>query len=362
MKLALPRSRRLLWALLVFNSACNTAWAEDSPVEQLLALGRLQIKSSLEPTENIVPNQRVKLTLEVATDTWFTDGTRIGIPEIPGLVILQTEQFASNASETHDGQTWVIQRWTLDVFPQRAGDFTIADLPLRVQVNNGEGGDAAGEVRSPVVQFSVDVPENLATAERWVASPGFTVTQSFDRSLDDLAVGDAFEQQVRFEASDVLAMMLPTYEVERQPGLAAYPAPPVLDNSNNRGQSLATRTTRISYLVEQPGEYRLGAREYLWWNTASGDLELLSLPETRIDVAGTPLADGSGSSNDKQRLVLALAGLMAMAFLLWLTVKILPRLPLSGVMALCSKLETRWRALRRPALASRLNPGSSAGE
>jgi len=51
-----------------------------------------------------VPGQKVTLTLEIATDRWFAGGTRIGIPEVPGLVILQTEQFASNASETHNGR------------------------------------------------------------------------------------------------------------------------------------------------------------------------------------------------------------------------------------------------------------------
>jgi hypothetical protein len=350
------------WLLLLLL-ACNSALTEDSSVAQLLAAGRLQIDSNLDPAVNIVPGQRVKLTLEIATDSWFTGGTHIGIPEIPGLVILQTEQFASNASETRNGQTWVIQRWTLDVFPQRVGDFTIDALPLRLQVNDGEGGEAKGEVRSPAVQFSVVLPDSLATAEQWVAAPGFTVTQNFDRALDDLAVGDAFEQEVRFEATDVLAMMLPTYEPERQPGLAAYPVPPVLDNSNNRGLSMASRTARISYVVEQPGEYRLGAREYLWWNTARGKLELLSLPETRIEVTGDgPQAASTGSSRNRRSLLLVVGGLAATVAALWLAARFLPRLPWSRTAALFSRLARKWRALRRPALADRLNPGSSAAQ
>jgi hypothetical protein len=353
---------RLLLLLFVGTGACNRTLAEASPVAQLLASGRLQVESSLDPAENIVPGQRVTLTLQIATDTWFTGGTRIGIPEIPGLVILQTEQFASNASETRDGQTWVIQRWTLDIFPQRVGDFTIDALPLQLQVNDGDGGDATGEVQSPAVRFSVAIPDSLATAEQWVAAPAFTVTQRFDRALDDLAVGDAFEQEVHFEASEVLAMMLPAYEAGRQHGLAAYPAPPVLDNSNNRGQSRATRTTRTSYVVEEPGKYRLGAREYLWWNTARGALEILSLPETRIEVKGdAPLADGAGSSLDKRHFLLALAGLAATVFLFWLVPRLSPRLHWRRAALPLRKLAGLWQTLRRPALPRRLNPGGSAG-
>ena len=106
--------------------------AFGSSIEELEASGHLHIESALTPQNGIVPGQKVTLTLEIATDRWFAGGTRIGIPEVPGLVILQTEQFASNASETHNGQTWAIQRWTLDVFPQRAGDFTIGPIPLQL--------------------------------------------------------------------------------------------------------------------------------------------------------------------------------------------------------------------------------------
>lgn len=347
------------WCLLTLL-ACNTVLAEESSIAQLLAAGRLQVNSGIEPVTSIVPGQRLQLTLEIATDTWFSGGTRIGIPEIPGLVILQTEQFANNASETRDGQPWVIQRWTLDVFPQRAGDFTIDALPLQLQVNDGRGRDVTGEVRSPAVRFSVAIPDSLARAGQWVASPDFTVTQRFDRSLEDLVVGDAFEHEIRFEASDVLAMMLPTFEAERQSGLAAYPAPPELDNSNNRGQSRAVRITRVSYVVEQPGDYLLGAREYLWWNTTRGELELLSLPQAKIQVAGSkPPAAGPVSSLDAWRW---LAGVAAVGLLVWLAARLSPRLPGDKVRAHCRALVRRWQTLRRPALPSRLNPDSSAGE
>ena len=88
-------------------------------LEELQAQGHLQVSASIRPDGTLVPGQKLSLVLEVATDRWFSGGTRISIPEVPGLVILQTEQFASNASEVRGGQSWVVQRWTLDVYPQR---------------------------------------------------------------------------------------------------------------------------------------------------------------------------------------------------------------------------------------------------
>ena len=357
-------TRRLLWCLLAWP-AVSSALAFANSLQELQAAGHLQIGSSLSPETGIVPGQRVKLTLEIATDTWFTGGTRISIPEVPGLVILQTEQFASNASETRNGQSWVIQRWTLDVFPQRAGDFTIGRVPLQVQVNAGEDGNIAGEVHSPPLQFSVSVPESLAQATHWVAAPAFSVSQSFDRSLEGLVVGDAFEHEVKFEASDVLAMMLPSYDPQKQPGLAAYPSPPSLDNSNNRGQNLASRRVRISYVVEQPGQYLLPARDYYWWNTQTGKLELLTLPQTRIEVAGSAAEQHTAPSRPavtpRQWLLIAACLTLLVGGVL-LARYLAPRLPVAQWRGQLAAQLHRLRGVFKPALATRLNPGSSSEE
>jgi len=351
---------------LLLITLCACSFAFGNSLAELAAQGRVRIDSVLSPSEGIVPGQRVKLTLQIATDTWFSGGTRIRIPEIPGLVILQTEQFASNASETRNGTAWALQRWTLDIYPQRAGEFTIGPIVADVQVSAGENGAAKGELHSPSQQFRVAIPDGLAQATHWVAAPAFSVSQSFDRALDNLAAGDAIEQEVLFEASDVLAMMLPGYEAPQLPGLAAYPSPPVLENSVNRGQTLARRTVRISYVVEQPGQYLLPARDYLWWNTQTAALELVSLPATRINVsaaAGSPNArqkvQRAFSLSPRQWLALVASLVLGVTLLrlVWLH---LPRLQLAHWRAILSELAQRLRSVFKPALATRLNPGSSA--
>jgi hypothetical protein len=143
-----------LLALLASQATTGTA----SSVEELQGAGRLQVASSINPAKDLVPGQKIALTLQIATDGWFTGGTRISIPEVPGLVILQTEQFASNASENRDGVNWVVQRWTLDVFPQRAGDFTIPPIRVQVKVSAGESGAIEGNLYTLPTTFSTTVP------------------------------------------------------------------------------------------------------------------------------------------------------------------------------------------------------------
>ncbi|RLA47979.1 MAG: hypothetical protein DRR04_06130 [Gammaproteobacteria bacterium] len=115
-----------------------------------------------------MPGQKIELTVKITTDRWFAGGTRIRIPEVPGLVILQTDQFASNTSEIRDGRSWVVQRWTLDVFPQRAGDFTIDPIQVQVKISADDSGAVEGALYTPPTHFSTTVPESLAQAEHWV--------------------------------------------------------------------------------------------------------------------------------------------------------------------------------------------------
>lgn len=332
-------------------------------VEELQSSGRLEIKAGAQPDKQLVIGQKVSLFIEVATDRWFSGGTRVAIPEVPGLVILQTEKFAANASELRKGQNWVIQRWSLDVFPQREGDFSVGPITVTVSVNHEEAGVVTGALKSPQVRFSVTRPAALEQVEQWVSAPQYSVTQSFDRTTDKLQVGDAIEREIVFEASDVMAMMLPGFQPEQLSGLAAYPSPPKLENTNNRGMAKARRVERTNYLAEAPGRYQLPAREYVWWNTSSQRMTLLSLPATEIVVAGSAAAEPTTATRNLDwRRLLTFAGALLLVALLITWARRLPWPPRDKLLTPFRQLHRFWRDLCRPALAAELNPDSNAGE
>ena len=360
-----PALRALQQAAVLLLLA-SSSFASGVTLQELVDEGRVELDARLTPDAGVVPGQKMTLTVKIATERWFSGGTRLSLPEVPGVIILQTEQFASNASERRGDQNWVLQRWTLDVYAQRPGDFTLPPVSARVKINAGDAGDVEGALKTPPVTFSVELPAALAGVEQWVAAPEYTVNQSFDRSLEGLQVGDAFEREIVFAASDIMAMMLPTFSAENLPGLAAYPAPPVLDNSNNRGQIRASRSERISYVVQAEGEYQLPAADFFWWDTTTAQLKVLSLPATKITVGAGAAAHIDGSTDSMplspRQWLLGAAGLGLLAVILCLAGKYLPRLPLSRWGSALAAVRGTIRQLRKPALPERLNPGSSAGE
>lgn len=349
--------------LLWLTATGSIAEEPERHPDDLLSEGALQVDSRLLPDGKIVPGQKLALELEIATTRWFTGGTRIKLPEVPGLVILQTESFASNATEQRNGESWVVQRWTVDIYPQREGTFAIPPIALTVQVNDDLAGNISGVIRAPGVRFRAEVPVELAQAQQWVAAPDFVVSQAFDRDLTALAVGDAIEREVRLEATDVMAMMLPSFEAEDLSGLKAYPLPPELKDSNNRGEMMASRVERISYIAQQPGSYTLPAVEYLWWDTRDNSLALLSLPAVAIEVGGAANQATTGRLPINWPILAAgIAGLLVLILILWLARHWLRTLPWQWLLEPMARTVKVLRSLRHPVLPTRLNPDSSAAD
>jgi hypothetical protein len=337
--------------------------AKSTTVEELVSAERLQSRAWLEPAVDIVPGQQIKLYLEIATDRWFSGGTRIDIPEVRGLVILQTDNFASNSSEQRQGQSWVVQRWTLEVYAQGEGNFTVPRITARIQVSGDDGDTVEGEVSGPLLKFSAARPRSLDRIEHWVAAPSYSVHQSFDRELDNLSVGDAIEREVIFEAEEVMAMMMPSFSEAPIVGLTAYPEPPQLENRSNRGATIATRKERTTYIVEQEGAFQLPAQDYFWWDTRSGELQVLSLPTVAI-TAGAIAGDDKIVREKPEPLKLLpwLGGIAILSLLVWLLSKLPFAVAMRRVSRCLQHLQLQWHRLRKPALATKLNPGNSSAD
>lgn len=341
----------LAFSLLLGSTGLKASAAgSGSPAESAVGPDRLQVAITVAPDGDIVARQNVKVTIETATRGWFAGGTRIAIPEVAGLVILQNEKFAANASERRNGDTWVVQRWSLDVYPLRAGTFTIPPIALKLKLTSPDNQPVSAAAATPPVAFTASVPPALNNVRDWVASENFTAVSRFDRAPEGLSVGDAIQQTVTFAASDIMAMMLPTFEPPQLAGLAAYPEPPALSNRINRGQNTATRSVTISYLIEQPGDFVLPAHDYFWWDTKNARLEVVTLPATTLAAGGTVIEPGKAASGFSESAFWGVAGLLVCSAALLVLLRSRPWKKGRGV------LIKRIRTLLKPALPHKLNP------
>ncbi|MEZ9318157.1 BatD family protein [Vibrio lentus] len=220
-------------------------------------------------------NEQVILNIEVATPRWLTGGTRIGSIEIPNVIAKQRNQLATNYTERVDGTTWSRQRWEVTLYPMTSGEFVIPTVPVRIQVSAPDGSNVGGTLYTQPIKFEASLPSGLLSDESpWFSATDVDVEQQWQRSSEDLKVGDAVTRTVTIKAKDSLSVLLPnvlTNESTQQ--YQAYPQPNRLDDTQERGDYRSSRTEETVYVIQQGGEFTLPEFTFQWWDSKNQRLE-----------------------------------------------------------------------------------------
>ncbi len=259
---------------------------------------QLRISSWLEPVENLVKGQQVYLQIEIATSLKWQGGTTIDHVEIKDAIVLQRESFSVNSVRNEDGKSWLVQLWTLVIYPQTTGDFYLPEIAVNVAIVDDTSNTTAGQIKTPKLGFIVlenthindAITDTNGEKAEWIATPSFSIKESFDHSLEEIKPGDAIARTLVFDAKDLPAMMLPSMPLEELPGIAIYSQPPKLVDKVNRGDYLAERTEVHTYVIETSGDYLLPEQVYYWWNTQTKSLEKVVLPEYKLHVPSTGIS------------------------------------------------------------------------
>ncbi|MEZ9997692.1 BatD family protein [Vibrio lentus] len=220
-------------------------------------------------------NEQVILNIEVATPRWLTGGTRIGSIEIPNVIVKQRNQLATNYTERVGGTTWSRQRWEVTLYPMTSGEFVIPTVPVRIQVSAPDGSNVGGTLYTQPNKFEASLPSGLLSDESpWFSATNVDVEQQWQRSSEDLKVGDAVTRTVTIKAKDSLSVLLPnvlTNESTQQ--YQAYPQPNRLDDTQERGDYRSSRIEETVYVIQQGGEFTLPEFTFQWWDSKNQRLE-----------------------------------------------------------------------------------------
>ncbi|MGY3947055.1 protein BatD [Aeromonas allosaccharophila] len=278
--------------------------------------------------ENNAPyavNQQITLYLELATNRWFTAGTRIGQFELPGVMVKQRSELATNFTQRQDGETWSHQRWELTLYPQQSGQFEIPAIAVRVTVAQPDGGSQPLTLTTRPQRFAAALPDpTLTVGGHWLSASNLTLSQRWQNSADDqadgeLRVGDAITRTVTANGQDTLSVLIPPLipVIDNDEWVQAYPAQARLDDTQERGEYLSSREDQTTYIVQRGGELTLPALELRWWNSQTRQLETLTLPGQTLRVRHTPAswlaAYGPGLAAGVGALTLLVLMLLAIA-------------------------------------------------
>ena len=178
----------------------------------LLATGvagaEVRIDAFAEPDGDVYLGQRVRLIVEVRTDTWFTTAPRYPELRIDGTVALLPEAFGINFTKREGGTTWAGQRQRYVLFPQRVGQLTIPPIDVALAVSTGGQAGEIQVVKTPSVTINVVAPPGTADVPAFVTTPRLRVREEWKGNIEDLKVGDAITRRITQSADDVFALLL----------------------------------------------------------------------------------------------------------------------------------------------------------
>ncbi|NOI34275.1 protein BatD [Vibrio cyclitrophicus] len=220
-------------------------------------------------------NEQVILNIEVATPRWLTGGTRIGSIEIPNVIAKQRNQLATNYTERVNGTTWSRQRWEVTLYPMTSGEFVIPTVPVRVQVSAPDGSNVGGTLYTQPIKFEASLPSGLLDNESpWFSATEVDTEQQWQRSSENLKVGDAITRTVTIKAKDSLSVLLPdVLNNESTQQYQAYPQPNRLDDTQDRGNYRSSRIEETVYVIQQGGEFTLPEFAFQWWDSKNQRIE-----------------------------------------------------------------------------------------
>ncbi|MEZ9363486.1 BatD family protein [Vibrio sp. 10N.222.54.B12] len=220
-------------------------------------------------------NEQVILNIEVATPRWLTGGTRIGSIEIPNVIAKQRNQLATNYTERVNGTTWSRQRWEVMLYPMTSGEFVIPTVPVRIQVSAPDGSNVGGTLYTQSIKFEASLPSGLLDNESpWFSATEVDTEQQWQRSSENLKVGDAITRTVTIKAKDSLSVLLPdVLNNESTQQYQAYPQPNRLDDTQDRGNYRSSRIEETVYVIQQGGEFTLPEFSFQWWDSKNQRLE-----------------------------------------------------------------------------------------
>jgi hypothetical protein len=151
----------LLCFVFVINIFCvNTVLGAQS-IDALVEQGKLSISVNVIQDEQQIVGQALVISIEVATDRWFSTGSRVQNFTMPNVVMQANNIVTINGTKRIKGQTWAMQTHEITLYPTLAGSYKLPSLNVDVSVNTENDGIISGLLSTQEASFTIVLPEQL---------------------------------------------------------------------------------------------------------------------------------------------------------------------------------------------------------
>ncbi|QRY77682.1 BatD family protein [Pseudomonas sp. PDNC002] len=255
------------------------------PLLAIAAEPEVKVRSRLLPADSVLVGGTLTLQIDLLVDTWFSQPPELPRLTLDGAVVFAPSGEASHLNEKIDGKAFFGLRFAYQITPQRAQDFAIPALDIRLQP-----GQASGPliVQSPPLRFVARPPAGATADDQRLVATSVTFTQALQASHEPLRVGDSVTRRLHVQADGAQAMLIPPPAFADVDGLKRYvQSPTVKPVSDGRGGVTGgMRDDAVTYVVTREGDFQLPAIELSWWEAGTGAAHKATLPALEVSASG----------------------------------------------------------------------------
>jgi hypothetical protein len=266
------------------------------------AADRAIVRLSTSNQGAVYVGQRVTLIAELLVQGTFDAAPAFDLPKLPGALLMQSSDRPVIGSEDIDGATYVTQRHELFVVSMRAGTTQIPSFEVRVAVKPSPD-KPAEELRVQAMPLAIEakMPPGAEHLASIISSKRVTAEQTWNSQPGErVKVGTSFTRAITLSAADVPSMAFPPLPAVNIDHLKAYPKPPVVEDTSERGEFTGRRIDAVVYVCASPGKVHLPALSIPWWNLEENRLEQIKLPGMDVEIEADAEEAASTSSGSEQ--------------------------------------------------------------
>ncbi|MXV53247.1 hypothetical protein GS399_19955 [Pedobacter sp. HMF7647] len=237
---------------------------------------------------SVYVQQPFKVTYTIMTETWFTAPVDWDDLQIPNAFIIPFDRTMPGMFDVNGKQFAGIQFYFI-VFPYKPGHFTLPAINI-VATTPPVGESVAKKINIKTQQLSYVVkplPGGSKSSE-WLVAKDVAITQSWNRSLKNLKVGDVLKRTIVINARGTLPQFIPELKKDSLDWASAYPGPASLEDTRDEYDANGRRTETVTYLLEKEGNFTFPSVSLRWWNPVAGRMYARGTGVVNIRVGPNP--------------------------------------------------------------------------
>ena len=229
------------------------------------------------------------VTISVYTSTWFTKPPVFEEIQIKGALLVRLEQRSGAKTVTIGRKQYPAIEQRFVIYPNAIGENTLPSF--KVKTTSPPEGDYKGLERTVATKerkFMVQGPPEGMDTSKWLTAYDVTISETWDKPLNNITAGDVLERRISIRASGALAAAIPPLDLTNFEFGTIYPKTPLLGNFQNSASFTGSRTEITNYLIEKDGTFTIPETSISWFSLRTKQLESAKLAAIEIEVATNP--------------------------------------------------------------------------